>query len=95
MPASHEVGEEEPTPVRTLNEYMLGHGQNLPNHSTALAGRAAFVTQRVATTPCFRTKQEAYRYAAYLLTMAEAFLPDEEGSETHTFEVVLDACRNS
>lgn len=81
--------------INTSNDFLLSAGQNLPNHSTSLAGRGRFVRQSLTEIPTFRTKQEAYRYAAYLITMAEVHLPDEEGSETHTFEVVLDACRNS
>lgn len=95
MPAIPEVGGEAPAPVDTSNDYLLSAGQNLPNHSTSLAGRGRFVRQSFPELPTFRTKQQAYRYAAYLTTMADVHLPDEEGAETHTFEVVLDACRNA
>jgi hypothetical protein len=45
--------------------------------------------------PTFRTKQEAYRFAAWLVEMAEVHLPDEEGCELHTFEAVREAIRNT
>lgn len=79
-------------PINTLNEYGLSLGQNLDNHSTALAGRAKFVRQSDPTVPTFRTQQAAFRYAAYLVSMAMV-LPHEEGE--HEFEEVLDAIRNA
>lgn len=81
--------------VITLNEYLLSSGQNLANHSTSLSGRGKFIRQSMPQMPTFRTKQEAYRFAGWLVTMAESWLPDEEGSENHTFEVVRDAIRNT
>lgn len=42
--------------------------------------------------PAHRTKQSAYRYAAWLIGMAEV-LPDEPGE--HTFEQILEAVRNT
>lgn len=83
--------EGEDIPVNTLNEWAIGYGKNLDNHSSALAGRAGFIRQMDGTVPTFRTKQEAYRYAAYLISMAEV-LPDEDGE--HTFEEVLSAIQN-
>jgi hypothetical protein len=82
-------------PVDTQNSYMLSAGQNLPNHSTSMAGRGKFVRQSMNVIPEFRTKQQAYRFAAYLVTMADSWLPDEEGSELHDFETVLAAIRNT
>lgn len=95
MPTIHEVGGEDPPVVDTTNEYALSSGNNLPNHSTSMAGRGAFVRQSIPDVPTFRTKQAAYRYAAYLITMAEAILPDEEGAAAHEFGVVLHAIRNA
>ena len=74
--------------VETLNDHLLGAGENLPNHSMSLMGRGKFVRQQISQVPTFRTRQAAYRYAAYLLVLAETHLPDEEGAEAHTFEVV-------
>jgi len=79
-------------PVNTLNEYAIGYGKNLDNHSSALAGRAGFIRQMTGDVPTFRTKQEAYRYAAYLVSMAEV-LPDEDGA--HEFDEVLAAVQNA
>lgn len=84
-----------PAEVNTSNDFLLSASRNLPNHSTSMVGRGNFVRQSLSEIPTFRTKQAAYRYAAYLITMAEVHLPDENGSEGHTFEVVLDACRNA
>jgi len=81
--------------IETINEYALSAGQNMPNHSTSLAGRGHYVRQGVPDVPTFRTKQAAFRYAAYIVLMAEAHLPDEEGSATHTFPQVLDAISNT
>jgi hypothetical protein len=83
------------TEVDTSNDYLLSHGQNLPNHSTSMQGLGGFVRQSLPELPTFRTKQAAFRYAAYLITMADIHLPNEDGAEAHTFEVVLDACRNA
>jgi len=89
------AGIPEPKEVNTANELGLSAGSNLPNHSTSMAGRSKFVRQVQPSVPTFRTKQEAYRYAAWLTEMAEVHLPDEEGAELHTFEAVRDAIRNT
>jgi len=80
--------------INTSNDYLLMFGQNLPNHSTSIAGRGKFVRQSIVETPTFRTAQQAYRYAAWLATMAE-MLPDEAGAEEHTFDAVRAAIRNT
>lgn len=84
-----------PPPVDTTNRYALSFGQNMPNHSESLRGRGGFVRQGFGEVPTFRTKQAAYSYAAYLITMAEVMLPDEDGCESHDFETILAAIRNS
>lgn len=81
--------------VETTNDYGLACGQNLPNHSASMAGRGKFVRQVIPKVPEFRTKQEAYRYAAWLATLAETHLPDDKDSESHTFEEVQNAIRNT
>lgn len=80
-------------PVNTLNEFAISAGQNLDNHTASMSGRGKFVRQMMPTVPTFRTKQEAFRYAAYLVTMAESHLPDEDGE--HTYEQVLHAIQNA
>jgi len=93
---TNEVSDIEEFEVDTTNEFAVGFGQNLPNHSTSLAGRGKFVRQSSPEFPVFRTKQQAYRYAAYLVELADgADLPDEDGAEEHTFEVVRNAIRNA
>lgn len=74
--------------VDTTNEYALHASENMANHSASLAGRGKFITVGVPTYPLFRTKQSAYRFAGYLLSMAEV-LADEDGE--HSFEQVLEA----
>lgn len=81
--------------IDTRNEWFLAAGQNLPNHSTSLEGRGRFVRQSIPVVPTFRNKQEAYRFAAWLITLAENHLPDEEGCESHTFEEVMKAIRSN
>lgn len=74
------------------NEYNIGTGENLPNHSASLAGRGKFIRQRMPDMPTFRTKQSAFRYAAWLVALAEDFLPDEsETCGACTFEAVQEA----
>lgn len=80
--------------INTLNEYGLGAGQNLPNHSTSMRGRGAFVRPLPTfdQLPTFRTKQEAYRFAAWLLILSDSHLPNEPGD--HTFEQVTEAIKS-
>jgi len=85
----------EPTRVDTTNEYAIGAGENLPNHSASLAGKGKFVRQMVPEVPMFRTRQQAYRYAAYLLELAANHLPDEEGCTEHTFAIIQEAVRSA
>lgn len=74
------------------NEYNIRMGENLPNHSSALIGRAKFIRQNMPDMPTFRTKQAAYRYAAWLVALADDFLPNEsETCEPCTFDAVLEA----
>jgi hypothetical protein len=89
--------QEEPDPIEisTLNDFMLSSGRNLPNHSSSMSGRAVFVRQSLPEIPTFRDRHKAYRYAAWLISMAEALLPDEPGQEDVTFEEVLSAIRST
>lgn len=79
--------------VDTTNEFALGLGHNLPNHSMSMIGRSAYIAPTVRDVPLFRTRQSAYRYAAWLMTMAET-LPHEDSNE-HSWEQILHAIRNS
>lgn len=83
-----------PVPVNTTNDFGLMAGQNLPNHSASMRNRAKFVRQIRMDVPQFRDRQTAYRYAAYLITLAE-MLPNEDGCDGHTFAEVLNAVQNA
>lgn len=91
MPATA-ITDEEEFPIDTTNEYLVASRENLPNHSSWKTGRGKFVCVGLPGAIVLRTKQAAYRFCAYILTLAET-LPDEEGS--HTYEQVRDAIRNS
>ena len=66
------------TTIDTKNEFNVRSGQNLPNHSASLRGHSKFVKPMRDGMPTFRTRQSAYRFAAWLIAMAEsAELPDE------------------
>lgn len=78
--------------IRTDTDHVVLYGENLPNHSTSLAGRGRYVriSPQTATTtvPIFRTRQEAYRLAANLLCTAQE-LPNEDNA--HTWDEILEA----
>ena len=78
--------------IRTDNEFILTGGQNLPNHSQTIKGLGKFVKVGVPSVVLFRTRQAAYRFAAWLLCMADT-LPDEPGE--HEFDEILEAVRNA
>lgn len=81
-------------PIDTTNDYLLSAGENLPNHSMSKAGLGKYVTQSLHEIPIWRTRQDAYRYAAYLVTLAET-LPDTEGEEGVTLEHVIASVQNA
>lgn len=78
--------------VNTENEYALMIGQNLPNHTMTAQGKGRFVKVGFPSVPTFRTRQQAYRFCAYALALAE-ILPDEPGE--HDFETVQKAIKNA
>lgn len=80
--------------IDTTNEFILHSGENLPNHSMSMIGKGKYVAQGLATIPLFRDRQAAYRYAAWLICMAE-ILPNELDDSSPTWEQVLDAVRNT
>lgn len=75
-------------PIDVTNQFGLSVGENLPNHTLSQQGRGKFVRPMVLTPPTFRTRQEAFRFAAWLLALADT-LPDEDGA--HEFEDVYAA----
>ncbi len=78
--------------VNTNNDGAIMSGNNLPNHSTTLAGRGKFVGSAAQRVPQWRTKQELYRFIGWALVMEERHdLPNEEGE--HTLEEVIQAIR--
>lgn len=80
--------------INTVNDFIIGSGNNLPNHSESMRGRGTYVRQMRPEIPTFRDRQTAYRFCAYVLTMADV-LPDEEGQEGITFDDVLSAIQNA
>lgn len=82
-------------PVKTDSEHVILVGENLPNHSTTLAGLGKFVRispQSNNTVPICRTRQSAYRLAANLLANCQD-LPHEDPPSTwdDVLGAVLDA----
>ena len=80
--------------IKVINDYMISSGENLPNHSASAMGRGKFIRQSRPDIPTFRDRQTAFRYAAYIILMAD-LLPDDDGQEGVTFPEVLDAIRNT
>jgi hypothetical protein len=82
-------------PPETINDWAIHGAENLPNHTASQRGRGKFVRQGLAEVPTFRTRQEAFRYAAWLVTVADIHLPDEDGCEGQDFDAILTAVRNT
>jgi len=78
----------------TANDFMWLGGTNLPNHSASVAGHPRFVTHAVTKLMMFRNKQDAFRCAAWLVTMADIHLPDDKDA-VFTFEEIRQAIRNT
>jgi hypothetical protein len=83
--------------IETANEFGWGSGTSMVNSTAGQTGLARWVAMvdnyRCLFDPTFRTKQRAFRYAAWLVSLAEV-LPDEPG-DSHTFEEILEAIRNT
>jgi hypothetical protein len=75
----------EPIPIDTTNEFMLG-----ATSGHAGFGLGAYIMPSLL--PRCNTRQQAYRLAAWLETMAEV-LPAEPGE--HTYEQIRNAIRNT
>lgn len=72
-----DLGEPDSVLIDTTNEFLLGsNGNNIAPQFL----------------PRLRTRQQAYRFAAWCQTMGES-LPDEPGG--HTFEQIRKAIRNT
>lgn len=82
--------------VRVDNEFGLVKGENLPNHTASMRKRGAFVMATAGDIGyrglVFRTKQQAYRFVAHLLALADS-LPDEDGE--HELSIVQNAVESS
>ena len=77
--------------VNTSNEFNIRAGENLANHSAALRGRAKFIKPMTDVVAVHRTRQSAYRHAAWLVVMAEkADLPDDP-EQPFEFDEILEA----
>lgn len=68
------------------NQYNIRSGENLANTTFALRGQKAFVRQSTPGVPTFRTKQEAFYYAAHLLRQADN-LPDHPNDNREFDEI--------
>lgn len=80
---------EESTAIDIKNEFNVRSGKNLPNHSAAMRGHAKFVKPMRDGMPTFRTRQSAYRFAAWLIAVTDQVeLPDEE-DQPFEFEDIL------
>src|ERR1700752_4744439 len=81
--------------IDTTNEFGWGSGTSMVNSTAGQTGLARWVgmTHNYRGDPVFRTKQRAFRYAAWLVSLAEV-LPDETG-DSHTFAEILEAIRNT
>lgn len=77
--------------IDTKNEFNIRSGVNLANHSASLRGRAKFIKPMTDVTAVHRTRQSAYRHAAWLVVMADrAELPDED-DQPFEFDDILSA----
>lgn len=79
-------------PISVENVHGVRIGANLPFHTTTKQGRGTFITTSGVGNPVFRTRQEVYRYMAWLLLYTPA-LPDEDPN--HSFECIIDAVKKA
>jgi hypothetical protein len=87
--ASDAVLDEDYAEVNVLNRYGVFSGRNMAASTWALNGFPRFVTLTDKNI-ILRTKQEAYRLAAWLVVVAERHdLPDEE--KAHSLDTVIAA----
>ena len=85
---------ERETVIKTDNEYAVSRGQSMRNSTAAAQGFAAWI-KPMAQMPhdpfLFRTKQRAFRFAAWIAVLAESELPDEPEQEGIDFDAIYDA----
>lgn len=80
----------EEVPVDITNFFAAHAGSNMAQSTWAQQGRGKWVSIGANIPVVCRTKQAAYRLAAWLVALAEENeLPDEEGA--HDFDTVLTA----
>lgn len=78
--------------INITNDFCLSGGYTIPP-SGLIKDREPYI-RPLMVNPQFRTKQQVYRFVAWLTTMAEVMrLPDEEVPST--MEEILQAVRNS
>lgn len=92
------MADEQEIEIKTDNEYAVSRGQSMRNSTAAMQGLGAWI-KPMAQMPhdpfLFRTKQKAYRFAAWITAMADLNLPDEDGQEGVTFDEILEAIKDS
>jgi hypothetical protein len=78
--------------VAWLNQFLVGVGENLPNHALTAMGRGKFVVfydPNACHRIVIRTKQEAYRLVAWLLLQVDLHaLPDELPTDSVTGTII-------
>lgn len=78
--------------INIANDFCLSGGYTIPD-SGLVRDRKPYI-RPLMVNPQFCTKQQVYRFVAWLTTMAEVMrLPDEEVPST--MEEILQAVRNS
>lgn len=82
------------TQIDTSNTYGVHVGENMPNHTAAMQGKGRYVKFGVPTV-VFRSQQDVYRFAAWLVVCAEGHLFTQQEEGEHTFEEILEAVRNA
>jgi len=87
----------DPPALDVTNSLLWTAGQNLANHSATLAGRGRFVAPAITSPQMFqfRNKDDVFRTAAWMVTLANAWLPDHDMAHPHTFDEYLAAVRNT
>lgn len=90
MPSGPEIAAEMPGDfVDIANEFAVITGKSMMNNTASAGNRQNFISITSPVDRPFRTKQRAFRLAAWLVHMAELNLPDEDMPST--FEDVLAA----
>jgi hypothetical protein len=80
--------------VNTQNQFTVHPGQNLPNHTTSMAGRGKYVRLGMSGPIVLRTKQEVYRLIAWLEIVEEIQDLPHEDEYQHTIDDVREAIQS-